>query len=250
MTEARLLIEKQSNEFRRDNGLGSTSPLNLKSLLLRLNVLTFFKKVSHNFSGMALKSGETRFMMVNTAQNLGRQHFTICHELYHLFIQKDFTSETTIQVGRFEKNEDTIEYYADLFASYLLMPKEAVLELIPNHELSNKDSQITLDTVVKLEQYFQVSRSAMLMRLKSMRLISWDTYNSYKENIKLSAARRGFSTNLYSPTDDTLIIGEYGDLANSLVENGLISEGDYFSLMMDIGVDVMAAKNENDNNAS
>jgi Zn-dependent peptidase ImmA (M78 family) len=87
-------IEKKAFAFRQQNGLSSAEPIRLKSLLLKNNVLTLFKPLSDSFSGMAVKIDDhNRFMMVNCEQSLGKQHFTIGHELYHLFIQENFKSQ-------------------------------------------------------------------------------------------------------------------------------------------------------------
>jgi len=44
--------------FRQQNGYSSTEPVHLKSLLLKKNVLSLFRPLSDDFSGMALKIGE------------------------------------------------------------------------------------------------------------------------------------------------------------------------------------------------
>lgn len=85
MPEVNHIISKKAIEFRQENGLSATEPVLLKSILLSNNVLVLFKPLSSNFSGMAIKSGENRFILVNSSHSLGKQHFTIAHELYHLF---------------------------------------------------------------------------------------------------------------------------------------------------------------------
>lgn len=232
-------IEKEANNFRKNHGIGSSDSINLRSLLLKLNVSTLFKPLSDTFSGMAIKHENSKFILINTSQNLGRQNFTIGHELYHLFIQNDFTSETTYKVGTFN-GSDKNELNADTFAAYFLMPKDGILDLIPEEEIRKKRINLSLDTVVKLEQYFQVSRSAMLYRLKNLGFIDNESFNIYSRNVIRSAIRRGFSDKLYTSTNQEQFISNYGDIANSLVESEKISEGDYYSLMMDIGVDVLS----------
>lgn len=236
MKNIQQIIEKNATDFRVQNGLSPFDSINLKRLLLKLNVSSYFKPLSETFSGMALKSEGDRFILINTSQSVGRQNFTICHELYHLFIQKEFSAETTYKVGQFDK-QDLNEFKADLFASYLLLPKDGILSLIPDQELG---TQLSLDTIVKLEQYFQVSRTSMLYRLKNLKLISSSLYDEYSSGISRSARRRGYPTSLYNPSYQTEFISNYGDLANKLVENRAISEGDYFNLMMDIGVDILS----------
>jgi len=80
-------IEKEAAEFRTRLGYTSYDPIGLKSLLIKLNIITLFKPLSEKFSGMAVKVEDTCFMFVNSSHSIGRQNFTICHELYHLFIQ-------------------------------------------------------------------------------------------------------------------------------------------------------------------
>ena len=56
------LIDRQVSDFRQRVGLSDTQSVNLKSLLLKLNVLTVYRPLSKDFSGMSLKSpGGERF---------------------------------------------------------------------------------------------------------------------------------------------------------------------------------------------
>lgn len=236
MRDIQQIIEKNATDFRIQNGLSPFDSINLKLLLLKLHVSSYFKPLSDSFSGMALNSEGDLFILINTSQSVGRQNFTICHELYHLFIQEDFSAETTYKVGQYDKHNIN-EYKADLFASYVLMPKDGILSIIPDEEL---ESQISLDTIIKLEQFYQVSRSSMLYRLKTLKLINNSLYERYSTGVVRSARRRGYSTTLYHPSNQTEFISNYGDLANKLVEKRAISEGDYFNLMMDIGVDILS----------
>ena len=90
MKPNKFIIEKQVSAFRTDNGLSASEPVTLKSLLLKLNILTVFRPLSDNFSGMCLKDNSGhRFMLINSNQPRGRQHFTIAHELYHLFLNNN-----------------------------------------------------------------------------------------------------------------------------------------------------------------
>ena len=134
------VIEQQAHEIRNKWGLTLFEPIRLKSLLIQLNVLTVFQSMSNEFSGMAVKIGKgvdtQRFMLVNSNSTLGRQHFTICHELYHLFVQEDFFS-MICEAGRFDK-KDIEEYNADWFAAYFLLPEAGIMRLIPKQERQKK----------------------------------------------------------------------------------------------------------------
>ena len=89
----KFIIERQVSEFRTDNGLSSSEPITLKSLLLKLNVLTIFRPLSENFSGMCLKDNSGhRFMLINSNQPRGRQHFTIARVISLIYRRKTDTA--------------------------------------------------------------------------------------------------------------------------------------------------------------
>ena len=153
------VLEKKVIEFRRFAGLSETDPIRFKSLLSKLNVITVFRDLSAEFSGMALKVEENRFILINSAHSLGKQHFTICHELYHLYVQENFSS-MVCSVGQFNSALGE-EFNADRFASILLMPESAIKELIPDQELS-KD-KIQLHTVLKTGALFFVFKKCIII---------------------------------------------------------------------------------------
>lgn len=236
-------IQQKAIKFRRDNGFSNTEPIRLKSLLLKCNVLTVFRKLSDDFSGMAIKVGEDRFMMVNQEHNLGKQHFTIAHELYHLFIQEDFRSQSC-KTGRFDR-KDLEEYKADMFSAYFLLPNDGLTLAIPPNELSNRDT-IRLETILKLEQYYSVSRRAVLQRLKNLDIITSLSYDRYKVDVWKSAIAYGYELDLYRPGNENLVIGDYGVKAHQLFEDEKISESHYLELMRTIGFDPSEQSEENE----
>lgn len=235
----KIKLEKEAATFRRNHGFTNVDPINLKSLLLKLNVITLFKPLSEQFSGMAVKVDNYRFMLINSNHSVGRQHFSICHELYHLYIQADLTPHHC-QTGVFDK-KNTSEYEADLFAAYVLLPKDGVLSLIPNDQLA-KD-KIKLETILKIEQYFRCSRAALLVRLKELGLISNALIENFKNDVITTAMYYGYNDALYLPANKELIIGDYGSLAKQLFDNEKISEGHYIDLMHSIGFDTFKKEN-------
>lgn len=237
-------IEKEASEFRAKYGFAHFDPIRLKSLLIKLNVITLFKPLSENFSGMAVKVGNARFMLINSNHSLGRQHFSISHELYHLFIQENFAPHHC-SAGAFNRTDST-EYQADLFAAHLLMPKEGIISLIPDHELG-KD-KVSLETILKIEHYFSCSRNALLVRLRELGLISSRSINNYKSDIILSAKKYGYDDSLYQPGNKNVVIGDFGSLAKRLFDKEKISEGQYLELMNSIGFDALNNTNADEVN--
>lgn len=233
------IIEKKANDFRKSKGLSLTDPIRIKSLLSKLNVITVFKPLSSKFSGMAIKTGDYRFMLINSTHSLGKQHFTVCHELYHLYIQEDFSS-MICNTGKFNSRSGE-EFNADRFAALLLMPENAIMDLIPDSEIG-KD-KIKLETILMIENYFSCSRSALLYRLKGLKLITGEFYDSFSTGIKRNAIAYGYPTNLYEAGNDGLTVGDYGVLARTLYDENLISETHYLSLLFDLGMNEAELKN-------
>jgi Zn-dependent peptidase ImmA (M78 family) len=248
MNKYDFTAEKQANDFRQKNGFNLTEAIRIKSILQKNNILTVFLPLASDFSGMAVKIGESektkRFLLVNSSHTLGRQHFTICHELYHLYYQSNFTSSKN-NVGAFNKNGDPEEYKADLFASFLLLPTAGISQIIPEPEFSK--NKITLKTILAIEHYYSCSRSALLNRLKHMGLIDNELMESFSINKIKNAVLYGYNKDLYLPGNSGVVIGDYGTIARDLFEKGIVSESAYFSLLEDLGFDLSELDNKTDN---
>lgn len=229
----KFIIERQVSEFRVDKGLSTSESITLKSLLLKLNVLTIFRPLSENFSGMCLKDASGhRFMLINSNHSRGRQHFTIAHELYHLYIEEKPTPHICNPCCG---SKNPIEQNADMFASSLLMPEAGLCQLIPENELKTKT--ISIATILKLEHYFSVSRSALLYRLLNIELITENTRSRFAEiGVKSSARSFGYDTALYEYANGGLVIGDFGEKARLLFEQGKISDGHYLELLHKINI--------------
>ncbi|HEX2969445.1 MAG TPA: ImmA/IrrE family metallo-endopeptidase [Bacteroidales bacterium] len=228
-------LKKEAIDFRSELGFGETDSVNLKSLLIKLDVIAVFKSISDSISGMAVKTPVKNFILINSLHSVGRQNFSICHELFHLYKQEGFIPHHC-KAGSFDKDVQT-EWMADVFASYFLIPDGGILHLIPDTEVSKRD-RITIETVLKIENYFGCSRSALLYRLKEMSIITSGKYEELSQNVRRTAKEYGYSTELYEPGNEGLVIGNYGVLAKQLFDKEKISEGHYYSLLSDIGIDL------------
>ncbi len=241
-------LEVFAQDFRQKNGLSATEPLRIKSLLQKTNVLAIYKPLSANFSGMSIKievkDMAYRFMLINSEHAVGKQHFTVCHELYHLYFQKDFKSAVSC-TGVFDRKGSTEEYNADIFASYLLLPEMGIWDMIPEHErFKNK---ISIGTIITIEQFFGSSHSAMLFRLLNMGLLDFSKKQEYTVGVMALARKFGYTTSLYEKANENVVIGNYGLLANKAWENGIVSESAYYGLLKDLGVDISKLDEEQPN---
>ena len=237
------LIKKEALLFRQQFGLSPFEPIYFKSLLQKLKVQTMFRPLKNqNISGMAIKvSDNLRFMLINTSLPKGRQHFTIAHEIYHLYVQSGF-SHYSCNTGQFQKKIIT-EYLADIFASNLILPEEGLYNQIPDEELE-KD-KITIKTILSIEHYYSCSRRALLYRLKELGFITSNSYDKFEKKIIISASEYGFDTKLYLPDNLNTFIGDYGSLAKQLFDTEKISEIHYLSLLADIGIEITENGGEN-----
>lgn len=225
-------VESQVSRFRQFAGISDTEAVNLKSLLLKLNVQTLFRPMSESFSGMSLKGNGKLFMLINSNQPKCRQHFTIVHELYHLFIEDNPVPHRYNEEGK--KNES--EQCADAFALMFLMPADGVRQMIPDNEL--RHGKVSLSTVLKLGQYFGTSHAAVLNRLSDLNLISRNEREQLSGiSVKRASREHGYDTSLYESGNEGRVIGDFGEKARKLFETGKISEGHYIELLHKIGID-------------
>jgi len=226
-------IEIKASELRSEWGLSPYDPVPIKQLLLKLNILTLFRSLEENLSGMCLKRNEKRFLLINSNHPIGRQNFSIAHELYHLFVQETFDVHYC-NPGNHSSIKQEKE--ADFFASVFLMPEIGIKKMIPEQELIKRD--VSVATLLKLEQYYGVSGMALLVRLKALGLITKEKFSEYQGLPKIRTAREyGYDPALYLPGNDGLVLGDYGVKAKALLDKDLISEGHYIELLSKIGVD-------------
>lgn len=224
-------LKAYATEFRNINGYSSSEPINFDSLLQQLDIITIFKKCD-NFSGLCIKEKDSKFILINSDHSIGRQNFTIAHELYHLYFDKDFLTHKCQPGIINNKNEKR----ADIFATHLVLPEDGIVRLIPDDE--DKKDKISLGSILKIEHTYKCSRAALLNKLEKLKLISKDFKEKYKTGIKSGAQLYGYSTDLYSKTKERALLGSYGNLANKLFQEEKISEGHYTELMLAIGVDI------------
>lgn len=235
------LLEKKADYFRHQYGFGNNAPIDLKELVSnRLDVLTVFQPLNSDFSGMVTKVGNnsdfSRYILINSNHTIGKQNFTICHELYHLFFQNNFTFQVCY-TGKFAAQNDPEEYNADVFASFLLLPESGILEFIPDDELSGIN-KISLKTILQIEQHFKSSRAALLYRLRKSKIIDSNEYDKFSSNVGKGAQQHGYEDKIYKEGKQKEVWGNYERISRELFESGKISESYYHSLLFDIGRDI------------
>lgn len=216
-------------ELRKELGFNTTTPLDLLNVVLEKfpNITIIFHPISKNTCGICINKDNVQIICINSDMNLSRRRFTLAHELYHLLIEKSFKLFVCN-----DNNESDSEKEANIFASFLLMPDEALKTYLKN----NKIKKLNLDNIINLEQYFQIGHQAMLIRLKQDNYITELELQGYMNKYVMDeAANRGFSTELYDfpQKSEYIVLGKYIKLVNELAQKDLISSGEQQELLSD-----------------
>lgn len=241
----KIILNGEGLQIRKSFGCDSSSPIDIFSIVANTeNYTVTYYPMSDSLSGMCRKIGEDNLIFINSNMTYGRQRFTLAHELYHLNVERKFGSKVC-EINFDSANESEIE--ANKFASYLLMPHEALFSFI--EKFNNKDNY-EIEDVIKIEQYFQISHKATLKRLKEDALISEENYielvNS-KKSIKAIASEMGYSTMLYEKCEGfAKTYGAYINKAKEVFPDS-ISERRYKEILLEGFREDLLSINEEEN---
>ena len=224
-------IEQLALKMRLQAGLNPSEPIHAKTLLRKLGVMAMYRPLSEKACGLSMRSvdGRGKFMLINSNNSRGRQHFTICHELFHLYYDEEPKPHICGTPGM---EKDPAEINANAFASALLLPQAGVLESIPSEEIMNR--HITTATMLRVEQLFGVSHQSLCYCLRHLRLLTEDELLSHLEEsmvIQDIATEYGYDLSLYQPGNEGVVIGDFGEKARLIYEQERISEGHYVELL-------------------
>ena len=233
MNYAELMV--QAALLRKKLGEDSDSPIDIFSLAQNIEGLTIvFYPLGENLSGMCVKGQEgNNTIAINSSMTLGRQRFSLAHEFYHLYYDDNMVSVCAKKINSGKE----IENKADMFASYLLMPETSLIMLVKKLTEKQAAKHITLNDVIRIEQYFGVSHQATVYRLMHTSYLSEEEGNSFlSEAVQRKATEMGFSANLYKPSPESkqyMTYGNYIGQAEQVLSKGLVSDGKYEQLLLD-----------------
>ncbi|KKK34723.1 hypothetical protein WN59_06755 [Salinicoccus sediminis] len=127
----------------------------------KLGYFIIAKKVESEIAGLQYKIGDDGYILINNNDDLGRQHHSLFHEVFHLY--------SGVGLGVHLKGESEYiesEYLADAFASRLLMDRSLVQKYIDENRV-NIEFLSHVD-LIRMHNYFNVSYSNMAFVLKQM----------------------------------------------------------------------------------
>lgn len=228
----KMALWKKALSLRKEFGEDTASPIDIFALAYTIEKLSIvYYPMGNNLSGVCIKGIGNNIIAVNSSMTLGRQRFSMAHELYHLYFNDDeLTAICAKQIGKGSEKEKQ----ADQFASYLLMPPDALSDMIMQMKKS-VNGRLSLRDVVRLEQYFSVSRQAILYRLIEENELTVQEADLMRQNVIRSAVNFGYDDILYRPTPKDKQYKTYGyyiQQADKALKQGLISAGKYEELLL------------------
>lgn len=217
---------------RRMWGEDSYSPIDIFAIVngwkeMKITIVKY--PLSSRISGMCTKVDDDIVICINSTTSYGRQRFTLAHELYHVLYEKQMQRVICDMNMNSDKSESERE--ADKFASYLLMPYDALLQY------KSDRGDWSIETIIDAEQFFQISHQAMVYRLTFDNMITSKIADKYKAiTVSKEAAKLGYGKELYFPTDKNkqyFTTGEYIRKVEQMAAKDFISNGKREELLLE-----------------
>lgn len=198
-------------EFRRKMGISYPIAHSLHTASV-LGYYIIKAPAPQNLSGFYMKKDKYPFIFVNTAHSLGRQNFSLWHEVYHHYMNhengiSDFNSKSI------EERE------AEIFAGCLILPDDE-LDVIAEDE-------ITPELVARISHRFQISFNAAAVRFMQENYISYDEFKEFQklstwenaEKLKSMYTELSIPTDILEPTKDIRISPNIMDILQKNYKN-------------------------------
>ncbi|NLY82865.1 MAG: ImmA/IrrE family metallo-endopeptidase [Clostridiales bacterium] len=222
----------------------SYSPLDIFAIVngwKRMKITIIYYPLSSRVGGMCTKVNNHILICINSGTSYGRQRFTLAHELYHILYEDNL--QRVICDMKLGNDRSDSEKEADMFASYLLVPYDAL------HQYADKKNVWELKDVIEAEQFFQISHKAILLRLFTEDYISKEKFEEYQKiKVTREAIKLGYSADLYTPSSENktyFTTGEYIRKVESISEKELISNGKREEMLLDaFRADIVYNQNE------
>ncbi|PSR21826.1 protein of unknown function [Sulfobacillus thermosulfidooxidans DSM 9293] len=212
-------------------GFNAIEPIDIWKVITLSNIACVVRPLESNLSGIYVRAGSARTILLNSAKSLGHQNFTLAHELYHA----DYDKGLAVQACHVGVNNDGAnEHAADEFAAFFLMPPEGIAHYLKLRLAGRR--AIALSDVLYLEQLFGVSHQAMLRQLKRLTYIDVRQAKEWEHGVRAAARQWGYDEQLYLPTHAERIYSRYLEQAQWALEKEVISFSRYEELLADIGL--------------
>lgn len=156
-------LERIAIELRNNWELGTDPISNIIDLLEDKGVKVIELDEDDSFDGLSAEVNGTYVIAYNKRFDSVRKRFTVLHELAHLMLEFDKSLDEKLR-----------EKHCHNFASAFLMHSETFIR-----EFGNSRTQITLNELIQLKEYFGASIQAIVYRAFNLELISEYNKNQF-----------------------------------------------------------------------
>lgn len=234
MEDSKMDLSTKACSLRKKLGEDCDSPIDIFNLVQKIENLTLvFKLLGKNISGVCYKGQNSSVIAINSEMSIGRQKFSLAHELYHLYFDDSTTKSVSFNpIG----SDDEIEKKADQFASYFLIPQSSLYDMIVDIKAKENKKDLSIEDVIKIGQYYGVSHMAVLYRLLNDNFLQKEQVKQMQVPVIETARKLGYDTALYRPSGDNkkqTTFGHYIKSSEKLLEIERISNSKYDELLLD-----------------
>jgi len=166
-------------------------------------------------------------ILLNSANTIERQIFTLAHEYGHLLMHRRFYQTADPSSGL--DKEDSMEIMANEFAANILVPAAGLRDVVWR-DIGEKD--LGLQDLVFLKRYFKVSAQVVLRRLRDVGLVQ----KQHADDLGVELEKRAPEKQEFVPLNEDLLrdwnlVSRFKHLARKAALEGQVSLGKLAELM-------------------
>jgi Zn-dependent peptidase ImmA (M78 family)/transcriptional regulator with XRE-family HTH domain len=132
-------------------------------------VMIFYQDLGQGGSAVSVRGPYGPAMLLNSREPPWRRNFSCAHELFHLLT---WSSTPRERLNQDPALFETVEKHAEAFASGLLLPSASLSHALDHVSVSE---QVDIAKLISIARQFGVSTSALLWRMKNLRMLTKQT---------------------------------------------------------------------------
>lgn len=141
---------------------------NSTQLLSEMDYYIIKAQAPKNLSGFYMKKDKFPFIFVNTNHSLGRQNFSLWHEVYHHYMNH--------QSGISDFGSNVLEEReAEIFAGCVLLPDTEIQKW-----MAEEDDVMRSDVLSRMSVYYNMSFNGVMVRAMQLNPIPKEKYKALK----------------------------------------------------------------------
>jgi len=162
-------VSARAEQARKEFDFGSRPARALAGVLEdRYGVKIWYRSLGRKGSAASIRGPFGPAILINADEVPWRRNFNIAHELFHLLTWSETATDSPEPD---DPPEHRLEELANVFASALLLPEEAVRKALARRK---SDGRLVMADLVELAREFDVSAQAMVYRLINLKELGRD----------------------------------------------------------------------------